>query len=284
MPSKEMVYGFEKCEEVDLSVKEKDEFGKNTKNAIDFKMYEFRKFVRLAMQNNPNIIEMLFVNSDNLIGFNYLGTKLLNSAHLFPHKGLKHKFLGYAFSQKKKMVIRTDKFHVLSAAKAWMDGENYDPKMMIWELNKKFLPFIEFRKDQADIGDLSFQKHVRLGKIHKAIEERLGKAGNRKGLILKHGYDTKFASHLIRLLVEGIELMKTGQIEFPLVRRSELMEIKSGNVSISDVIKMSDELEAELEAEYKISKLPNNPRYEEIQHLCVKTIEEYFAREAMVRT
>jgi predicted nucleotidyltransferase len=53
MPSIEEVYGFEKMEEFDLSITDKDSSGKNTKDAVDIKYYEFRKFVKLAMENNP---------------------------------------------------------------------------------------------------------------------------------------------------------------------------------------------------------------------------------------
>jgi predicted nucleotidyltransferase len=36
--------------------------GKNASDAVDFKMYELRNYVKLALQNNPNILELLFTN------------------------------------------------------------------------------------------------------------------------------------------------------------------------------------------------------------------------------
>jgi len=104
MPSEEYVYGFKKVDEVDLSVKDKDENGKNTKDAVDIKYYEFRKFVKLAMDNNPNIIEILFAPKENIVYINEFGTELLEMAKMFPHQGAKQKFMGYALSQKGKLT------------------------------------------------------------------------------------------------------------------------------------------------------------------------------------
>ena len=67
MPDLEHVYGLNKIEEVDLDLKDKDEHGKNTSDAIDKKRYEFRRFCKLALDNNPNILEILFVNQPNII-------------------------------------------------------------------------------------------------------------------------------------------------------------------------------------------------------------------------
>ena len=70
MPEIEYVIGFRRCEEVDFSVIKKDANDKNTADSIDRKFYEFRKFIKLAMENNPNIIEILFVNKINTLFIN----------------------------------------------------------------------------------------------------------------------------------------------------------------------------------------------------------------------
>lgn len=51
---------------------------------------------------------------------------------------------------------------------------------------------------------------------------------NRPDLVEKYGYDTKFAMHVIRLLVECEELMKTGQITLPSLEKNLLIEIRTG--------------------------------------------------------
>lgn len=71
----------------DLSIVDKDDTGRNTKDAVDFKLHEYRKFVRLAMQNNPNILHVLLVDERNIRFINDFGRSLLDHYSLFPHKG-----------------------------------------------------------------------------------------------------------------------------------------------------------------------------------------------------
>lgn len=65
----------------------------------DLVVFELRKFVRLAAQCNPNVIEILFVDWDDVIQVTPLGKMLLDSRGLFITKRVRHTFAGYAASQ-----------------------------------------------------------------------------------------------------------------------------------------------------------------------------------------
>lgn len=270
MPDENHVFGFERMEQVDLSKVSKRVDGKNDKNAIDMVLYEYRKFVRLALDNNPNVLEQLFVDVNNLTYSNSFGSRLLNNRHLFPHRGLKQKFLGYAFSQKHKMVIRTDNYHSLENANEWLE-ENVkiveDGKKLLVEILPKQLPFMSVKGDNVLVGDLHFQKHFMLRKVKKMISERLSKATHRKNLLTKYGYDTKFGSNLVRLMLEGIELLKTGELVFPLKEKNLILDIKLGKYRMTDVLNMAEEFEREVESLTEITSLPTKPRYNEIQEM-----------------
>ena len=84
---------------------------------------------------------------------------------------------------------------------------------------------MKFNQDYCVIGDLNLQKGIFIKKAVSMIEERLSKVGNRKTLITQHGFDTKFASNLIRLLLEGKELVSTGEIVFPLTYKQTILDI-----------------------------------------------------------
>lgn len=277
MPEIEQVFGLETIEQVDFSNKSKDADGRNTQDAVDKTLYEIRKFVRLAMANNPNILEMLFINKENLIYIQGLGHILLKHRHLFPHAGLKERFLGYAFSQKHKMIIRTDAYRVLENAYDWIQefisDDDEKRKIMLIQIMDRKLPFFQEKRNHIVCGDLNFEKSHQLRRIEKAIKERLGKATNRKQLITKYGYDTKFGSHLIRLIVEGIELLKTGELQFPLKKAELIRDIKQGKYSLKSVLDMADELEREIHDLAIITSLPRKPRYKEIQNLLISLME-----------
>jgi len=272
IPTKALVFGFHRVEEVNLSITDKDEAGKNTQNAVDRKLYEFRKFVKLAMENNPNIIEQLFVNEPNIVYINDAGRALLEEKYKFPHKGLVKKFKGYAFSQKHKMIIRTDKFHELENAFGYLKAYAEQKELLI-ELKDKFLPFIKFNKDYCVIGDLNLQKGIYVKKAVSMIEERLSKVGHRKNLITKYGFDTKFASHLVRLLLEGKELVSTGEIAFPLSYKQTVLDIKEGKWTIKEVLDYAEQLEAETDIAAEKSELPSKPRFDEIEQFTINLLE-----------
>jgi predicted nucleotidyltransferase len=274
LPIKEFVFGFQRVEEVNLSIKDKDEAGKNTQNAVDRKLYEFRKFVKLAMENNPNIIEQLFVNEPNIVYINDAGRALLAQRYKFPHQGLLQKFKGYAFSQKHKMVIRTDNFHELDNAFNYLK-DYAEQKELLIELRDKRLPFIKFTRDYCVIGDLNLQKGIYVKKAVSMIEERLSKVGNRKSLITKYGFDTKFASNLIRLLLEGKELISEGEIKFPLSYKDTVLAIKQGQWTIKEVLDYSDQLEAEIDMAAEKSELPKKPRFDEIEKFTINLLGEH---------
>jgi uncharacterized protein len=274
LPTKEFVLGFQKVEEVNLSIENKDKAGKNTQNAVDRKLYDFRKFVKLAMENNPNIIEQLFVNEPNIVYINDAGRALLAQKHQFPHKGLVKKFKGYAFSQKHKMIIRTDKFHELDNAFNYLKDYAGQKELLI-ELKDKCLPFMKFTNDFCAIGDLNLQKGIFVKKAVSMIEERLSKVGSRKTLITKHGYDTKFASHLIRLLLEGKELVTTGEVIFPLSYKDTILAIKHGKWTIKEVLDYAEQLEAETDIATEKSELPSKPRFDEIEKFTIHLLENH---------
>jgi predicted nucleotidyltransferase len=281
MPTEEYVFGFKKMEEIDLSIHHKLENGKNAPEAIDRKFYEFRKFVKLALENNPNILEILFVNDKNIESITPLGRALLDIKDRFPWRGLKEKFLGYAFSQKHKMIIKKDNYFDLIQAVDYLTKFHYRKTLLeaVLQPNNPF--FLKIQRDKnnnitlVSIGDQCFNPSITIKSTLTNLQERINKAGNREELLLKYGFDTKFASHLVRLMLEGKELLITGKIEFPLKQSNLIIDIKQGKWKISDILKYSADLEKEIEELTIHSKLPTKPRIQEIEKFVIKHLKEY---------
>jgi len=280
IPSIEYILGFKKVEEVDFSIKDRNSEGKNTEKALDRKLYEFRKFIKLALENNPNIIEILFVNKQNIIFSNSLGNELLANKYLFPHKGLKIKFMSYAFSQKHKMVIKKDNYFDFINALDYFRNVDYGKTLLEIVLDNKCPHFIKRRNDDrgninfVQIGDLNLMPHSDVAKAKEILTERLNKVGNREELLTKYGYDTKFGMHLIRLMLEGLELLQTGEIKFPLKEASLLKDIRNGKWEINKIFDFSYELEKEVESITENSKLPSKPNYELIEQFTINKLKE----------
>ena len=100
----------------------------------------------------------------------------------------------------------------------------------------------------------------------------------RKALVERHGYDTKNASHLIRLLRMGSELLSTGEMS---VDRSGidadlLLAIKSGTYSIEQFLLMSEQEFAAIESALEHSALPEEVDENAIDQLLYDISIEYY--------
>jgi hypothetical protein len=85
----------------------------------------------------------------------------------------------------------------------------------------------------------------------------------RADLERRHGYDTKHAMHLIRLMRMGLEALKGGDL---LVRRpdaEQLLAIREGAMSFEALLALSRSLQNEMESAASTSMLPDSvdPRY-----------------------
>jgi hypothetical protein len=71
---------------------------------------------------------------------------------------------------------------------------------------------------------------------------------NRPELVEKYGYDVKFASHAVRLGVQGIELLRWQRVMLPMEPewRERVLAIKRGEVPYDDALALVNELEDEL--------------------------------------
>ena len=65
----------------------------------DVCIYSLVKYFRLLMENNPNIIDSLFVPRNCILHATAVGERVREQRHLFLHKGCWPKFKGYAYGQ-----------------------------------------------------------------------------------------------------------------------------------------------------------------------------------------
>ena len=73
----------------------------------DFSIYSIVKYFSLCMENNPNMIDSLFVPRECIVHITPIGNLIRENRGLFLHKGSYHKFLGYAHSMLHKIRVKT---------------------------------------------------------------------------------------------------------------------------------------------------------------------------------
>lgn len=90
------------------------------------------------------------------------------------------------------------------------------------------------------------------------------------------GYDLKHGMHCIRLLRSGLEILREGKV---IVNRNEagdaaeLKAILQGVYSYEQVMKMADDLVAQMDIVYQQSTLPQSPNLAQINELCIELVE-----------
>ncbi len=109
--------------------------------------------------------------------------------------------------------------------------------------------------------------------LHKlAIKEPTGK---RVELVEKHGYDTKFAYHVVRLLGEVEQILLEGDID--LQRDNDrLKAIRRGEWTEDRLRKWAADKEADLERAYAECKLPAAPDEAKLKALLLNCLETHY--------
>lgn len=104
IPPSEYYLGLKSINEYNTS--DGKNFTKNVAGDIDIVVTHINKFVRDAMNGVPNNLDILFTREQDIIYCDDFGRELLSMRKEFLSKALKHKFCGYAHSQKHKMIIK----------------------------------------------------------------------------------------------------------------------------------------------------------------------------------
>lgn len=166
------------------------------------------KYFQLCMDNNPNMVDTLFVPQECVTHMNAIGSMIRENRRKFLHKGSYYKFLGYAHSQLHKM-----------------------------KSNKR--------------------------------------EGKRKELHDEHGFDVKFAMHLVRLAYEAEMILSEQDLD--LQRHKEhLKAIRRGSVDEKDVRLWFASKKKYLQELYARSTLRDKPDYEFLRALLLNCLEHHF--------
>lgn len=94
------------------------------RSKLEGSVYEIKKFLSLATDTNPNVLDVLFCRDDEIRHITYLGKILRDNRHLFISAKAKHTFSGYATSQLKR--INTHRKWLLDPPEAAPKREDFE--------------------------------------------------------------------------------------------------------------------------------------------------------------
>lgn len=267
----------------------------------DAVVFDIRKFVALATDCNPNIIEILFVDESDLLITSQYSDVLRLHRNLFLSKRAQHSFSGYAMAQLKR--IKTHRRWLLEPPKKHperVDFGLFDQH----KVDRDSLAAVEARVRKAEdkLGGEGWTKDRvaerdellvtsvagELDLAPKLIplilaERRYGNAmrnwvayekwkaernPKRAELEARHGYDTKHGMHLVRLMRMCREILVEGLVHVKRPDAAELLAIRGGAWSYDKLIDWAQAQDAELTELAKTSPLPHAPDRKKLDALC----------------
>jgi hypothetical protein len=120
----------------------------------------------------------------------------------------------------------------------------------------------------------SYQIALREWKAYLSWQENRNPA--RAEMERKSGFDLKHGMHCIRLLRSGVEILRQGKVIVDRKIAGDVEDLKAilkGEYSYEQVMKIAEDLVAEMEIVYEQSALPNKPDLEQINDLCMELVE-----------
>jgi uncharacterized protein len=305
-------------------------------------VYELRKFIGLAAEANPNLIETLFCRDAEIRFITPLGEKLRENRDLFLSAKAKHTFTGYSASQMKR--IRGHRAWLLHPPSHQPTRAEYGlPETTLipadhlaaanaavrkqidsWELDFSGIPEAETHHVLQQVESHLTEIRTHLGfdstedtkwlaaarkvglddnLIHVMQREReyasamvhfqqyeawkKNRNVDRAALEAKHGYDTKHAGHLVRLLRMGKEILLTGKVNVWRgdIDADDILAIRNGEWEYDRLVEWADAADAELSALYNERKyvVPKQPDRVAINNLCIKLVEAALVEAALAR-
>jgi len=229
----------------------------------DNMLFELRKFINLAKDCNPNIIELLFMNEDDILWQDEFWLRVKEQRHLFLSRKAKFTFSGYAMAQLKK----------IRGHNRWLN----DPQPVNEPEPAKYLKtkHIDGLGHRELFDQVAYDMALKQWRQYWEWKENRNQT--RAALEESHGYDTKHAMHLIRLLRMGTEIMRGEGVKVRRSDREELLAIRDGALSYDELVAMAEEYERQLENLYQTSDLPHAPDVGKIDALLTAIYRDFWA-------
>lgn len=250
----------------------------------DTVIYGLRKILKLMLNCNPNVLEMLGTKDEHIFICNKYGKMIKDNTNLFLSKRAIQSFGGYAsaqlrrlqnalardnYPQKEKEIhmlntIKTqiatmkDRYEVFSKENLniYIDKskkEDFESELFI-DVNFKHYPLRDFKNIYAEMSNV-------INDYDKLNHRNSKKDTN---------HLNKHAMHLIRLFLMGTEILEGKGINtYREKDREFLLKIRKGEFSYSEIFEMVNDYEKKFDYAAKNTCLKDEPDYDKIEELMI---------------
>lgn len=254
-------------------------------DGIDKVVYSLDKFASLAADCNPNIIEILHVDDNDVLHMDEFGEQLRSVRDKFLSKKAKFTFAGYAHAQLKR--IKTHRSWLLDPPKGAPVREDFGLSDS-HKVSKSELGAFDSMNEQGLADELPKgvitlfvkEKAYQAAKTHYDQYNNWVKSRNvaRAELEAKFGLDTKHAMHLVRLMRMCKEILVTGKVQVKRPDFEELISIRNGAWSYDQIVAHAETLDAECDQLYLTSTLKKEPDRAALDRFVIDLTDRYLSK------
>jgi predicted nucleotidyltransferase len=271
-----------------------ESFEQHVQNDPDITIYDIKKFISLALQCNPNFIEILFTNQTHITYINEIGIKLQSLKNEFLSKKAYQSFINYASGQTKR--IKNHKYNIDNPPvkpDRKVYGLPLDRKLVTEEARVKICQQLKINnysmpsKTDLDIVKMKLGEEQAINwykeqqffadsqKYQKYLNWMNNRNDKRYETEVKYGYDTKHAYHLIRLLRMGAEILEKGEVNVYRKDREDLISIRNGEWDYDKLLAESETISEKCKELEVSSILPEEPNTKFIIDNMIELIFEF---------
>lgn len=245
----------------------------------DGAIYGIKKFMKLASDANPNVMELLWINPEFWIITHSFHKLLVENRELFLSTKVKHTYSGYATAQLNR--IKTHRKWLVDPPDHRPTREEFGlPSVRLLSADQMGALNELVNQDMLKLDDNLMKRLQKENEFKRAVQEykqyenwKITRNLFRSELEKLHGYDTKHAMHLVRLMTQCREILTTGKLNVFRADRDFLLDIRNGMLTCDEIIKWSEDQDKELDALAAISSLPHDPDRNKIDTLCQQIVE-----------
>ena len=266
LPTKRDLLGFNK-------------FVQKNDDSTDTVLYEVNRFMNLASQTNPNIVELL--GSPQHLVFNDIGYKILDNRDIFISKRCINTFGGYANQQLRRVENSLAHDAIDEATKAKRIKDVIDvTKAKLSDRTSMF------KENEIDVnvvdGQLSWKVNVNGRTTQElkdaintltTIERDFDKIGQRNNKLTEAKLN-KHIMHLVRLYNMVFDILEKGEIITYRPERDFLLDIRKGKYIVDGELSKEfrdylDVLQHRLDEDKKLTVIPERCDLEKVEDLMI---------------
>jgi len=230
------------------------QFKQYQKENADWVIYELRRFCSLALNANPNILDLLMAPKSSWQILDSRWETIYKNRSAFLSQKVRHTFSGYAVSQLKR--IQRHRRWLIDPPDHKPSQEEFDGA---WDGSTYQFPKVAREKEYraACTKWKNYQRWLKERNPKRAELER------------KFGYDTKHTSHLVRLMLQCTRLLRTGTYN-PRLANEDLkmvLAVLGGDWEYEVLAHWAEDMDKRVHE--MDSVLPSRPNRRLIERLCI---------------